>query len=485
MHLAGNARRRAARATVVAATSAVLGLAAAPPAHAKGCGLLGLFPCPKPAAGTGSSGSSGGSEAPSSGGTTYKRCGLLGLFMCPVPAPSGPPAPPPDPSVPLGTGGNPFNLKPLPKRTDPAAPLYTRDDGHVRTGLTDGGAGEDTAGAERGAAVVRGMGGKFVRVLLHWPVVQPQSTKFVWSRPDAVYKAYIKKGIRPVFQIHGTPKWAVGLLERFRCDGNYCYAEPEQYRAAQLVRTLAFELARRYPLLGAIEYRNEPSIGNGPRPAIPAARYAIGLNAVWQGVRSVDSGIPVWGGAMATTPGWGDYLRTVLTNAQVDAVSVHPYDWSPDFHHLEQHFQVLDQVLAAVGRPTMRVVVSEVGAAMSAGHHGSVTFPDVSTERETSFERNWRYFQALSPGMDGPKPAAASASRVDALLYHTAVPDPQGGGDFGWTAYRAVGTKLPPRQKWCLWRTVVAGMSRFAGDDHIAACPTESQLRARARARRR
>src|SRR5206468_927056 len=76
----------------------------------------------------------------------------------------------------------------------------------------------------------------------------------------------------------------------------------------------AARVALRYPLSGAIEYRNEPNVlGAGGQPKASPAAYVAGLRAVYQSVKKAGSRIRILGGSLADGPNWLDYLDSMLS----------------------------------------------------------------------------------------------------------------------------------------------------------------------------
>jgi hypothetical protein len=302
-------------------------------------------------------------------------CGLLGLRPCP-------PAPPPSETTPAPTerdgalvvADNPHGLESL-EAPVAGQPLYPRQEGHLYFGLGDLGLADGTATADEVGGVLEALGASFVRLPLYWPGVEKQPGKYSWSVYDAQYQAFVKHGLRPLWTVFQTPRFAVA--SGAHCSGpqgNHCEAEPAATTEAQgRLREFGRALAARYPLAAGFEYRNEPDLDRNRKCSydsswlIPPDVYARDLVTFAKGVHSGRPTGRVLGGALTTCdrgPRFTAYLGRMLSAGAadgMDALSWHPYDETESGKGFAQVFTKLADALRAHHATGLRLVAGEVG----------------------------------------------------------------------------------------------------------------------------
>src|SRR5688572_27405278 len=50
-----------------------------------------------------------------------------------------------------------------------------------------------------------------IRLLLHWPSVEPEPGEYDWGVIDAIVRETTNYGARPFFMLYGSPKWVTEL----------------------------------------------------------------------------------------------------------------------------------------------------------------------------------------------------------------------------------------------------------------------------------
>ena len=299
-------------------------------------------------------------------------CGFLGLQPCPTQPP--PPPPPATDDGPLPISNNPYDLQPF---EPPVAgqPLYPRPNGHLYFGLTDYALSEGTANVDEIGGIMEALGGSFVRLTLYWPGVETAKDRYDWGRYDSQYRYFVKHGIRPMWTILYTPKFAAA--PGTHCTGPneiYCDVEAAGTPEAQAELTqFGHDLAERYPLAAGFEYRNEPDLDSYRKCSTDAswvARpeiYARNLVAFADGVHSGNTSARVLGGALSSCESgirFTAYLDRMLAAGAadgMDALSWHPYDETPYGTAFAKNFQAVADTLRAHGVEDMRLVAGESG----------------------------------------------------------------------------------------------------------------------------
>lgn len=241
------------------------------------------------------------------------------------------------------------------------------------------------------ALVGQSAGAYGLRQMVYWPSVEPGTDNtWNWSSTDALYVADIAYGQRPIWTILDTPRSLLSSSDQQTCpaaSGRYCARlEPADSNQAY---QLGYELARRYPLVGAFEWRNESNLtrtqANGATDFVESpAYYARSLTAFANGVHAAEaarSGPRVLGGALANA--WDDlqrYADAILAQGvgrAIDGLSLHLYDIQKTATYSVSSLKALAAVLAKYpGMSGMRLVNTEIGAPRAATGVGNYVFSD-------------------------------------------------------------------------------------------------------------
>lgn len=382
----------------------------------------------------------------------------------------------------VGSADNPQRLQPL-GPVAPGTPLFERRDGVLPYGLSDTAwASPDPTrrlAAEDLARMHQAMGASIARVPVFWPQVEPEPGARDWRIYDELYRALVRHGVRPLWTLYQSPRHVVGTLEQRRCRGVYCDDEPAADRLGALT-AFSRDLAARFPLSAAFEYRNEPNVSRDvPRPLIAPDRYVAGLRAFHRGIKDGREGSRVLGLALAIDRDFQAYLAAALRAGAaqaMDGLSFHPYwvDARPDT--LALVFSDLHEVLVAQGAADLRLVPDEAGASTTPEKSGIVF--DEGGQRD----RMLAWFRAL----DARDPALPLVGQVDAAVMFTTVDGTaaEGFGGYGWFTRLQDGVHQP-RPVFCAFREQVAGLATFKGAGPLGACPGDFPGRAATKARKR
>ena len=65
-----------------------------------------------------------------------------------------------------------------------------------------------------------------MRLILHWPTVEPTPGTYNWSSIDAMVRETTNYGVQPFFFIYGTPRWAADIDGRKGCNKHDCVVYP-------------------------------------------------------------------------------------------------------------------------------------------------------------------------------------------------------------------------------------------------------------------
>jgi len=382
-----------------------------------------------------------------------------------------------DPAV-LGPGDNPARLAPLPAPV-PGQPLFQRTHGHLPFGLSDNAWSEldgdrRLMSADDLGTVHAAMGATLIRVPINWPTLEPEPGTRRWVTYDEVYRGLIRHGVRPLWTIYQTPRHAVAAIDRRRCSGVYCQAEPEPAQD-QLLTDLGRDVAQRYPLSAGFELRNEPNHVPGALsgPVIAPERYTAELIAFGRGIRSGNRAMRRFGGALAMEPDAADYLDTMLERgaaSALDGLTFHPY--ADTMQTFARHFEQLAQPIRRHGATALRLVPDESGYNTDPANTRQAAV-DEAAQRDRLLEQ----FRAV----DRPDPALALTDRVDAYIMFTTV-DGRDDAIFrgmGWLK-RPVDGRFAPKLAFCAFRREVSGLVEpFTGRGVIGPCPGALEARAR------
>ena len=191
------------------------------------------------------------------------------------------------------------------------------------------------------AAKVASLGAESQRYVVDWSVAEPAPPaprhRYRFEAFDAMYRAAVARGVRPLIVVLNAPAWAADPGARPGSDGNN---PPAASRIGDWA-AFAGAVARRYPRALGIEVWNEPNLaefwGDGSATVRPDPdRYAALLAAASAAVEAERPRMLVVGGALSSTAtgsAEGDldapgFLRAALAAGaaeHLDAISLHPY----------------------------------------------------------------------------------------------------------------------------------------------------------------
>lgn len=398
--------------------------------------------------------------------------------------------PPPGEVLELSAAENPYGIAPLSGAPSPDRPLWPRVRGFKPYGFNAAGAGHHGTTVDDEAELHRQAGASLARVAIDWAMVQYQPKDGSWQRSwdfethvDPKYRAYVARGVRPVFMILRTPRRftrhatsKAGTNVQGCGTNDACYNAP---RADALDRLAAFarEVALRYPLAGGIELWNEPNLTNpfwGGDPADPE-HYTAMLRTVHDAVKAQRPELPVIGGSLAgytstTKDSWGfekmsmsTFLARMLQAGAaewMDGLSYHPYlgaypTWTSDpnrrkailWEALVRPHQTVKDVYASMGVPLdERIVPTEFGASTTAGW----------SEADQSQWLTWQFHM-----WDLNYSGVPLSERTDAAFAHMATEDPDAPSasavGYGWTRNKDAQGRFATKQVYCAFRTTFGG----------------------------
>lgn len=220
----------------------------------------------------------------------------------------------------------------------------------------------------RSAALTRRLGGRITRQVLDWQVAEPRRDRYRMGSFDAVYRASLARGVRPLWIVAYAPSWARAPGTRCRSG---CFNPPA--RAADTEWAELVELvARRYPRSAGIEVWNEPNLSVFWPPRPDPARYTQLLRIAHAAVRRASARMPVLSAGLApvaaTTPrriAQDDFLAAMYEHGArgaMDALGVHAYPTKPGSPSVEEDLRAIRSVRDARGDPHAPLWVTETGA---------------------------------------------------------------------------------------------------------------------------
>jgi hypothetical protein len=345
-------------------------------------------------------------------------------------------------------------LRPLPA---PVAGhrLFARVNGHLPAGFNEGSVGLGVAVPAQAAALGAGLGSSVVRIALNWAFTQARAGgaggSYDWRTWDERYRAYTALGIRPIWAIQASPRWAVDAYDacpprplRLLQAGQECLTGPAAEHRGDYA-AFAAAVARRYPLSAAVEIWNEPNLDYYWRHPDPVAYAALAQTAV-AAVRRANPSMRVLVGALAMPiEPFAAELARDGTIAAADGLSFHPYPQEPDARPFRDAFAQVD---AALGTLRTRLVADELGASTADRGHGQYQFTETQ-QRDVVLSS----FDA----MDRADPSLPRSNAVDAVVLHTDVDGPRG---FGFvTATPTASGGFAPRPVFC----AIAALLRDTG----------------------
>lgn len=302
-------------------------------------------------------------------------------------------------------------------------PLYARDGrGHLPIGFNDGAIEGGLASAPTVARITADMNGTIVRENFQWKNAEAVPGCYQWDTYDGYYHFFVAHGVRPIWVLVGTPRWANLVYCARPFLQGACPYPPDDSHIANYA-AMAAAIAKRYPLSAAIEVWNEPNLNiywRNPNPSV----YDHLLTATYDAVKAVRPAMRVLGGVLS---GSGEaFLRDMLADPtyggailqKMDALSLHPYPFTvPDDQGLGNSFAPMFAHIAEVlgaDAPTVRLVVDELGASLKTGKF---------TE-ETQCTTLAIHFNQL----DQAASAIALSGQVDAVLFDVDVEGSDGYG---------------------------------------------------------
>jgi len=178
-------------------------------------------------------------------------------------------------------------------------------------------------------------GADSVRVTIDWTHTEGRPGAIGLRPVDAIYRAHVARGIRPLLVVTGAPAWAWGPGRRC-APGRTCGHPPGPGHVDDYAR-FAATVARRYPRAAGIEIWNEPNERLQWLPAPDPAAYAGLLAAAHDAIEAVAPGMPVIGGSVSANlrddvsrAGMGlvpflEGMYEAGAAAKLDGLAVHAY----------------------------------------------------------------------------------------------------------------------------------------------------------------
>ena len=396
-------------------------------------------------------------------------------------------APPPGVELTLSAAENPAGLAPLATAPSPDRPLWPKVRGHKPYGFNAvaGGVGSTTVADE--AYLSEQVGASMARVIADWAMIQYYPGTQYGGKPwnyerylDPIYRAYVKRGIRPLLTIARTPRRFTHNASTLRnssvpgCGTSDACWNPVRSADSDRLRVFAADLAKRYPLAAGIEFWNEPNLKYPfwGGDAVDPRYYATLTGVVYDAVKAVRPDVPVLAGAVNNTPtsangsmSMGSFLSGALAAGmarKMDALSYHPYlgsypAWTTDTGLISMQLngsirssqQTIADAFSAAGQAVPRLVPTEFGASTTDGF-----------TPET--QNNWLSWQFLLWDVDYAN--LPLSDRVDGAFAHTSVEDPTAPGGawevgFGWTKPKNAQGAFATKPVYCDFRVTFGGFS--------------------------
>jgi hypothetical protein len=229
--------------------------------------------------------------------------------------------------------------------------------------------------AAQPASQMSGAGATTARIGIHWSWVEPARDSYSWSGIDAAYDADLARGIKPLLQIYGSPKWTWGGVAQTCASFPQCNFPPARTSDADW-QDLLKVMTRRYPQAIAIEIWNEPNLAWAWEGAPDAVRYTELLKLGYDAIKSVNSAMPVLGASLAPVvsdnvnasgAGVRPFLQTMYDNGakgKMNGIAVHPYPYDIDFAHSFKTMSLVKETRTANG-DTSPLWLTEYGLSTS------------------------------------------------------------------------------------------------------------------------
>jgi hypothetical protein len=228
-------------------------------------------------------------------------------------------------------------------------------------------------------------GATVIRYTVNWDYVEPKQGQFNWNGYDPLYTSALKRGIRPILVVLGSPSWA--RPTDLTCFPNLAHCRrPPDTNHNQAFTDFVTTLVKRYPQAAALEVWNEPNLTEFWAGTLDVARYAQLVDLAYAAVKQAEPSMPVLGGALNNSeydaPGtinYPNYLQLFLEQKpHMDALSIHDYPHAgSDPTWYEETLDTARSNLDKAGLTTMPVWVTELG--VSTTGDGAATPADQAT----------------------------------------------------------------------------------------------------------
>jgi hypothetical protein len=319
-----------------------------------------------------------------------------------------------------------------------ADPLLGFNDNSVRAGQVD---------APTAARLAEGVGAGLDRVTFDWRYAEPTVDHYVLGDYDAIYRAMLARGVRPVWVLMFAPRWA-------RDKGTLCFGDCRRPPAREAIgqwRQIAALLARRYPRSGGIEIWNEPNESLFWQPRPDPARYTQLLREAYLAIKRANPSMRVISGGVTdrSRPTAGglslrEFLGAVLQGGgrrHLDAIGIHTYPRTVDVTGAEHAVDTAVSVRDATGAGGVPVWVTETGLSTT----GDGLLPGFSEGQQADGVAS--LYRALRGRKD-----------VGGVLFHTLV-SPRGDVSSSAPGYGLLRGDLSPKPAYCSLVHLVVGGS--------------------------
>lgn len=242
------------------------------------------------------------------------------------------------------------------------AHLFGYNDASVQVGQMD---------ATSHAALARDGGASTHRITFDWRWAEPQRGSVRFDTYDALYKAQLAAGIKPIFVILYSPQWtwAAGTpCDQYKQDCRYPPSDMSAWR--DIVRKLVL----RYPKMAALEVWNEPNMRLFWHPGADPAHYAQLVKTAYSAVRGAGSKVPVLGGSVTVPPeGEGNmhvrpFLDAMYANGvkgRMHGLAIHPYPGDVDLWRAFKTITVAREIRDANGDSATPLWFTETGSSIA------------------------------------------------------------------------------------------------------------------------
>lgn len=213
------------------------------------------------------------------------------------------------------------------------AELSRGPSGRPPVGFSENAVAQGVGAPQADARLMTRFGATVDRVQFDWFRAEPQPGHYQLATYDAIYRADLRAGIRPLLDFAFAPSWASGVVG---CDPTRtsCLFPPTPAHLADAARTAAM-LAVRYPRLAGIEIWNEPNTPHFWPPRADAAAYTALLRSCYTAIKRANPSMLVAGGSISPSPAFNSryltlpsFLAGIYRNGgahYMDATSVHLY----------------------------------------------------------------------------------------------------------------------------------------------------------------